>query len=106
MHEAGLGIIRLARGRTFEAFGADFELLDSAERAVSIIGRSARNVSARTRNAQTGVDWRRFIGMAKLLEDTDDALEPAELWDAVQSVPAMVRAVAAMLPPMDDDLPA
>jgi uncharacterized protein with HEPN domain len=103
MHEAGLGIIRLSRGCSFEEFCGDPHLIESTERAMSIIGRAARNVSAPTRDAHTEVDWRQFIGMARLLGDTDDALEPEELWKALRAVPAMVRGVSAIMPAEDED---
>jgi hypothetical protein len=38
-----------------------------------------------------------------LLGDTDDALEPEELWQALRAVPAMVRGVSAIMAAEDED---
>jgi uncharacterized protein with HEPN domain len=102
MREAGLGLIRLTRLVSYEEFSTDLELIDAVERGLAIIGQAARLVSVETRDARPDVPWRDFIGMARLIRDADDALEPEELWLAVRGVTAMVSSVSRLMPAEDD----
>ena len=104
LREAALGIIRLTRGNSPDAFAADAELIVSVERGVHIIGRTAHGLTAEVRASRPHVPWRQFIGAARIVADEDDALDADELWRLVELLPALVRAVSPLLPE-DDDLP-
>ena len=103
IQEAALGAIRLTRGINRDAFANDFELLSSVERSVQIIGRSATFVDPALRDAHPEIPWRRLIGAARVLDDTDDALEPDDLWALLRDYPSMVRAIGALIPDEQTD---
>jgi uncharacterized protein with HEPN domain len=104
MREAGLGIIRLTRGVAYADFCTDAALIVATERALSIIGGAARMVTSQTRDAHGEIAWRELAGIARLLDDEDEALEQEELWAVIQSLPGLVRALSALMPEADDDV--
>ena len=104
MCEAGLGIVRLTRSVPYEEFCGDLELIDAVERGLAIVGQAALLISAETRDARPDVPWRDFIGIARLIDDAEDALDPEDVWRAVRGVSSMVRAVSQLMPVDDDAL--
>ncbi len=84
-------------GVSFEQFEASSEKRSAVERPLFIIGDAAARLPDVRRASYPDVPWRRIIGLRNLLAHGYWTIEPAELWDIVQSkVPDLQVRVEAM----------
>lgn len=96
---------RLVKGRSFDEFSRNEEFRLSVERAVEIIGESARHVSEEFEQAHTHIPWRLIRAQRHILAHDYGDVIPEKLWDvATAKIPELISQLEALLP--SDMLPA
>jgi len=91
-------------GKTTEQYRADELLRSAVERKVEIIGEAARNISQRFKTSHSEIPWRQIMAQRHRLAheygDVDDDL----IWEvATVHVPALVRLLEPLIPPLPPD---
>ena len=91
---------RLVAGRSFEEFSSNEEFRLAVERAIEIIGESARHVSKGFEQANGGIPWRLIRAQRHILAHDYGDVVPAKLWDvATAKIPVLIPQLTALLPP-------
>lgn len=88
--------IRLERAqeRGREHFMSEPDALDAAVRRLEIIGEAAGKVSERTRARYPEVPWKKMRGFASFAKHEYWKLKPAEVWMAIEAMPAIRQSLA------------
>ncbi|MEA2570117.1 MAG: hypothetical protein QOI24_2118 [Acidobacteriota bacterium] len=76
------------------------------ERVLGLVGEAARRVSEPFRAAHPEIAWRQIVGLRNLLAHEYERVDDAVVWQIISgSVPPLIEAVTAMLPPLPTDEP-
>lgn len=90
----------LTAGRDFAQYAASYEFQHAVERVVEIIGEAASRVSEEFQRAHPEIPWRDIIGQRIVLAHRYGQVEPRRMWQtATRAIPALVEALASLLPP-------
>ncbi len=91
---------RLVTGRDFEEFKRNEEFRLAVERAVEIIGESARHVSKEFEQTHGEIPWRPIRAQRHILAHDYGDVIPAKLWDvATVKIPLLIPQLTKLLPP-------
>jgi uncharacterized protein with HEPN domain len=74
-----------------ERFLSDPIVRDAAIRRLEVLGEAAGAVSTGTRNRYPDVPWRRMRGLSSFAKHEYWRVDPAELWNVIEAVPAIRR---------------
>ena len=90
----------LIEGKSVEAYLKDRTLQLALERALEIVGESARKLSDSYRTDHQEIPWRAVIGLRTLLAHDYGNILQERLWSvAVERVPELVRSIEPLVPP-------
>lgn len=85
---------------TQEEFLSDTQCQDAVIRRLEIIGEAARRISGETRARLEHLPWSAMVNMRNLMIHEYDHVDFPVVWDTVQNhLPALIRAIAPMVPP-------
>jgi uncharacterized protein with HEPN domain len=93
----------LVDGGTFEAYQRNRTLQLALERALEIVGESARRLSEAFRSEHPEIPWRAIIGLRNLLAHDYGSILQERLWIVANDrVPELVRLIAPLVPEEPD----
>lgn len=92
-------VLRFTHGVTFEEFVADEEKFHAVMYVVQNIGEAARRLSQESKDLVPDVPWQQIAGMRHRLVHDYANVEPARVWEVVQSdIPKLLAAIEPHLP--------
>ena len=103
MWDAARMVGEFTRGKTFEAYRADAQLIAAVERKVEIIGEAARNVSRQFQQAHPEIPWRAIVAQRHVLAHEYGEIRSDRMWRVVTvHIPRLMGIIEPLLPPPPD----
>jgi uncharacterized protein with HEPN domain len=88
------------RGMTKEAFLASSMVQDAVIRNLQTLAESTQRLSARAKEGQPAIDWRKIAGFRNILVHDYLGVDLEKVWNIVQNdLPVLKSAIGAMLKP-------
>ncbi len=92
MRDAAQQVMRMVERADFARYQADPQLRLAVERAIEIIGESARRVSPAFQEAHPEIPWQRVISQRNFIAHEYEKINAATIWEsATLRVPELVR---------------
>ncbi len=86
------------RGMTKETFLASSMVQDAVIRNLQTLAESTQRLSARAREGQPGIDWRKIAGFRNILVHDYLGVDLEKVWNILQNdLPVLKSAIAEML---------
>ena len=88
------------RGMAKEAFLASSMVQDAVIRNLQTLAESTQRLSARAKEGQPGIDWRKIAGFRNILVHDYLGVDPEKVWNIVPNdLPVLKSAIGQMLRP-------
>ncbi len=95
--EAIEGIETATRGKSLEAFSADWLLRHGVQRGIEIISEAVRRIPPDLQQSQPGIPWMQIAGIGNVLRREYHRVSDTIIWNVVRAyLPALKEAVLAM----------
>lgn len=106
MRDAAREVLDFIQGETRESLDGDQKLVRALMMSIAIIGEAAANLSEEVQQQMSSIPWSDVIGMRHRIIHGYFAVNLDRLWDtATESVPELLSALEAILPPEPDNTP-
>lgn len=103
MLDAARKVVDFTRGLDRDAYLESLVTRMAVERALEVLGESARSVSVTFRAAHPEVPWRDLIGQRNVLAHEYGEIDHERVWIATtQEAPKLVETVESLVPPSPD----
>ncbi|WP_428940839.1 HepT-like ribonuclease domain-containing protein [Fontivita pretiosa] len=103
--ESMQAVLRYVRGKSFEQFQQDEQLIDAVIRRMEIIGEATKRLSSRLRQSYPQIPWQQMAGMRDRLIHGYHEVELPQIWHAVtEIVPLLLPQLQSILTQIPDPL--
>lgn len=107
MLETARGVVAMVANLTLERYLANEDARMAMERRIQLIGEAARGVSEAFRQAHPEIPWRGMIAQRNVLVHEYGDVDDESIWDvATVHVPALIRKIEPLIPPIPPDVEA
>jgi uncharacterized protein with HEPN domain len=98
MREYAREVMRMIAGADLARYQADPQLRLAVERAMEIIGESARRVSPAFQEAHPEIPWQRIISQRNFIAHEYEKINAARIWEtATLRVPELIRVLDPLI---------
>jgi uncharacterized protein with HEPN domain len=98
MREYAREVTRMVEGADLARYQADHQLRLAVERAMDVIGESARRVSPAFQEAHPEIPWQRIISQRNFIAHEYEKINAARIWEtATLRVPELARVLDSLI---------
>lgn len=102
IQQASRDIVTFTNDVQFHEFSANKMLRFAVERQLLVVGEASKHISAAFKNSHPDIPWEKMAGLRNVLaHDYGEILVERVWFTATKSIPALITALNAVLPPSE-----